>query len=96
MQRYSVLALVLGAAVSSFAFGAGSEIKESAIINAANVTNAANLAIGKGAEANLGTVKIEGSKVEKSAVINASNVSNAANLAIGEKAEANMGSVVIK
>jgi hypothetical protein len=96
MKSYSVLAAAVTVAFSSLAFGAGSQVKESAIINAANVSNAANLAIGKGAEANLGTVKIEGSKVEKSAVINASNVSNAANLAIGEKAEANMGSVVIK
>jgi hypothetical protein len=96
MTRYSVALAAGFVAFSSLALAAGSEIKESAIINAANVTNAANLAIGKGAEANLGTVKIEGSKVEKSAVINASNVSNAANLAIGEKAEANMGSVVIK
>ena len=96
MKRYSALAVAATLAFSTLAFGAGSEVKESAIINAANVTNAANLAIGKGSEANLGTVKIEGSKVEKSAVINASNVTNAANLAIGKDSEANMGSVVIK
>jgi hypothetical protein len=96
MKAFTLLSAAGLFAVSTLVLAAGSEVKESAIINAANVTNAANLAIGKGSEANLGTVKIEGSKVEKSAVINASNVSNAANLAIGKDSEANMGSVVIK
>ena len=95
MTRYTPFAVAGLFAFASAAF-AGSEVKDSTITNLSNVNQSANLAIGKGAEANMGTVKIQDSKVEKSKITNLSNVNQSANLAIGEKAEANMGSVVIK
>ena len=95
MKLHTTLTALGLFALSSLAF-AGSEVKDSTITNLSNVNQSANLAIGKGAEANMGTVKIQDSKVEKSKITNLSNVNQSANLAIGEKAEANMGSVVIK
>ena len=95
MKLHTTLTALGLFALSAVAF-AGSEVKDSTITNLSNVNQSANLAIGKGAEANMGTVKIQDSKVEKSKITNLSNVNQSANLAIGEKAEANMGSVVIK
>ena len=66
-----------------------------AVINQSNNQGAANVAIGVGNEANLGTVGIQNSQV-KGAVINQSNNQGAANVAIGVGNEANMGSTVIK
>ncbi len=57
--------------------------------------NAANIAIGKGNVANMGSVNVEDSKVT-GAIINSSNVKNAANIAIGKDNTANMGSVDIQ
>jgi len=95
MTRYTTLATAALVAFSSLAF-AGSEVKKSAIVNQANIQGAANIAAGRNAEANMGTVKIEGSKIEKSAIVNQANIQGAANIAAGRDAEANMGSVVIK
>jgi hypothetical protein len=65
------------------------------VINKSNVKNAANVAIGKGATANMGSITMNKSSV-KGKVINKSNVKNAANVAIGKGSEANMGSVVME
>ncbi|MDP3285493.1 MAG: hypothetical protein Q8M56_13770, partial [Desulfobacterales bacterium] len=73
---------------------AGSDVK-GAIINKSDVKNAANVAMGQGAKANMGTVALKDSTV-KGAVINKSNVQNAANVAMGQGATAQMGSVDLK
>jgi len=95
MKRLFVVAAACAVAFSTLTF-AGSEVKKSAIVNQANIQGAANIAAGRNAEANMGTVKIEGSKIEKSAIVNQANIQGAANIAAGRDAEANMGSVVIK
>ena len=73
---------------------AGSDIK-GAVINKSDVKGSANIAIGEGNKAKMGSVGIEGSKVQ-GAVINKSDVKGSANIAIGKGNEANMGSVDIK
>lgn len=74
----------------------GSNIGQgSAIINKFTGSNVSNIAIGKGAEANLGTIKIEGSKVQ-GVIINEGTASDVTNVAIGDGATANTSSIIIK
>ncbi|MBU3947038.1 MAG: FecR family protein [Proteobacteria bacterium] len=74
----------------------GSKISEgSAIINKLSGKNLTNIAIGKGSEANLGTVKIQGSNI-KGAVINDASGSNMTNIAAGTDSKANLGSVTVE
>lgn len=74
----------------------GSKISEgSAIINKLSGKSLTNIAIGKGSEANLGTVKIIGSNI-KGAVINDASGSNMANIAAGTNSKANLGSVTVE
>jgi hypothetical protein len=72
----------------------GSDIS-GVIINKFSGSNLTNIAIGKGSEANLGTVKIEGSKI-KGAIVNEGSASNVTNVAVGDNASANTSSIVIK
>ncbi|MBU1054607.1 MAG: FecR family protein [Proteobacteria bacterium] len=74
----------------------GSNISEgSAIINNLSGKGLTNIAIGKGSEANLGTVKIKGSNI-KGAIINDASGSNMTNIAIGKDSKANLGSVTVE
>ncbi len=74
----------------------GSKISEgSAIINKLSGSNLANIAIGLGSEANLGTVKIKGSNI-KGAIINDASGSNMTNIAEGTDSKANLGSVTVE
>jgi len=73
---------------------AGSDIS-GVIINKFSGNNLTNIAIGKGSEANLGTIKIEGSKI-KGTVVNEGTASNVTNVAIGNGAAANTSSIIIK
>ena len=58
MNRVTTLTTVALVAFSSLAF-AGSEIKQSAIVNQANIQGAANIAAGRDAEANMGSVVVK-------------------------------------
>ncbi len=69
--------------------------EESVIINKFSGNNVTNIAIGKGSEANLGTVKVKGSNI-KGAIINDATATNTSNIAVGPDAKANTGSVVIE
>lgn len=74
----------------------GSNISEgSAIINKLSGNGLTNIAIGKGSEANLGTVKIKGSNI-KGAIINDASGSNMTNIAMGTDSKANLGSVTVE
>ena len=73
---------------------AGSDIK-GAVINKSDNKGSANIAIGEGNKANMGSTDIENSKV-KGAIINQSDNKGSANIAIGKGNEANMGSVNVK
>lgn len=73
---------------------AGSDVK-GAIINKSDVKGAANVAMGQGATADMGTVKMKDSSL-KGAIINKSSVKGAANVAMGQGSKANMGSVVLE
>jgi len=72
----------------------GSDIS-GVVINKFSGSNVTNVAIGKGSEANLGTIKIKGSKI-KGVIVNEGSASNVTNVAIGENATANTGSIIIK
>ncbi|MFO7666600.1 MAG: FecR family protein [Desulfobacterales bacterium] len=72
----------------------GSDIS-GVIINKFSGSNLTNVAIGKGSEANLGAIKIQGSKI-KGVIVNEGSASNVTNVAIGENAAANTGSIIIK
>jgi len=67
----------------------------SVIINKFSGSNLTNVAIGKGSQANLGAIKIQGSKI-KGVIVNEGSASNVTNVAIGENATANTGSIIIK
>ncbi len=95
MKATSLVFIASAMTLTSLAF-AGSEIKDATITNISNASLSANLAIGKGAQANLGSVNIENSKVEGSKVTNLNSALFTPNLAIGQGAEANSGSTVIK
>jgi hypothetical protein len=74
----------------------GSNISQgSVIINKFSGSNVTNIAVGKGAEANLGTIKIEGSKVQ-GVIVNEGTASDVTNVAIGDGATANTSSIIIK
>ena len=74
----------------------GSDISQgSAIINKFSGSNLTNVAIGKGSEANLGTINIQGSKIQ-GVIVNEGKASNVTNVAIGEDAAANTSSIIIK
>ena len=74
----------------------GSKISEgSSIINKLSGKGLTNIAIGKGSEANLGTVKIKGSNI-KGAIINDASGSNMTNIAAGTDSKANLGSVTVE
>jgi len=74
----------------------GSDISQgSAIINKFSGNNVTNIAVGKGAEANLGTIKIEGSKIQ-GVIVNEGTASDVKNVAIGDGATANTSSIIIK
>ncbi|MBU1398489.1 MAG: FecR domain-containing protein, partial [Proteobacteria bacterium] len=61
----------------------GSDISQgSVIINKFSGNNLTNVAIGKGSEANLGTIKIKGSKIQ-GVIVNEGSASNVTNVAIG-------------
>ncbi len=62
------------------------------MINIGNVKQAANVAIGEKATANMGSTQIKGSDV-KGAILNVGTTNQAANVAIGKDVTANMGSV---
>jgi hypothetical protein len=72
----------------------GSDIS-GVIINKFSGNNLTNIAVGKGSEANLGTVKIEGSKI-KGTIVNEGSASNVTNVAVGDNANANTSSIIIK
>lgn len=72
----------------------GSDIS-GVVINKFSGSNVTNVAIGKGSEANLGTIKIKGSKI-KGVIVNEGSASNVTNVAIGENATANTSSIIIK
>lgn len=81
---------------NEFPASPGSKLSEgSVIINKFSGKNVTNIAIGKGSEANLGTVKVKGSTI-KGAVINDSTATNTSNIAIGTDTRANTGSVVLE
>lgn len=81
---------------NEFPASPGSKLSEgSVIISKFSGKNVTNIAIGKGSEANLGTVKIKGSNI-KGAVINDTTATNASNIAAGTNTKANTGSVVIE
>jgi len=65
------------------------------VSNKSNVKGSANVAIGKGSTANMGSVQIKNSRV-KGVISNKSNVKGSANVAIGKGSTANMGSVAIE
>ena len=65
------------------------------VINKSKVDKSANVAIGKGATANMGSVTMKNSQVSGK-VINDSKVDKSANVAIGKGSEANMGSVTME
>ncbi|MBU1181076.1 MAG: FecR family protein, partial [Proteobacteria bacterium] len=74
----------------------GSDISQgSVIINKFSGNNLTNVAIGKGSEANLGTIKIKGSKIQ-GVIVNEGSASNVTNVAIGNDATANTSSIIIK
>ncbi len=74
----------------------GSNISQgSVIINKFSGSNISNIAIGKGSEANLGTIKIVGSDV-KGVIVNEGTASDVTNVAIGDGATANTSSIIIK
>ena len=82
----------LGGSIGSI----GSDISQgSAIINKFSGNNVTNIAVGKGAEANLGTIKIEGSKIQ-GVIVNEGTASDVTNVAIGDGATANTSSIIIK
>lgn len=72
----------------------GSDIS-GVIINKFSGSNLTNVAIGKGSQANLGAIKIQGSKI-KGVIVNEGSASNVTNVAIGQDATANTSSVIIK
>lgn len=81
---------------NEFQASPGSKLSEgSVIINRFSGNNVTNIAIGKGSEANLGTVSVKGSNI-KGAVINDTTATNASNIAIGTDTKANTSSVVIE
>jgi hypothetical protein len=81
---------------NEFPASPGSKLSEgSVIINRFSGSNITNIAIGKGSEANIGTVKVKGSTI-KGAIINDSTAKNASNIAIGTNTKANTGSVVVE
>jgi len=81
---------------NEFQASPGSRLSEgSVIINKFSGKNVTNIAIGKGSEANLGTVSVKGSNI-KGAVINDSTATNVSNIAAGTDTKANTGSVVIE
>lgn len=81
---------------NEFQASPGSKLSEgSVIINRFSGNNVTNIAIGKGSEANLGTVKVKGSNI-KGAVINDTTATNVSNIAIGTDTKANTSSVVIE
>ena len=81
---------------NEFQASPGSRLSEgSVIINRFSGNNVTNIAIGKGSEANLGTVRVKGSTI-KGAVINDSTATNASNIAAGTNTKANTGSVVLE
>lgn len=81
---------------NEFQASPGSKLSEgSVIINRFSGNNVTNIAIGKGSEANLGTVKVKGSNI-KGAVINDATATNVSNIAIGTDTKANTSSVVIE
>jgi hypothetical protein len=74
----------------------GSNISQgSVIINKFSGSNLTNVAIGKGSEANLGTIKITGSEI-KGVIVNEGTASDVTNAAIGDGATANTSSIIIK
>ena len=93
MKKTICLALGILLVSGSVAF-AESKVK-GVVVNKSNVKGAANVAIGKGNEANMGSLGIEDSTV-KGVVVNKSNVKGAANVAIGKNNTANMGSTQIQ
>jgi hypothetical protein len=81
---------------NEFQASPGSRLSEgSVIINKFSGNNVTNIAIGKGSEANLGTVRVKGSNI-KGAVINDTTATNASNIAAGTDTKANTGSVVLE
>ena len=86
-----IIGLVFLTATSSFA---GSEVSGK-VINKAKVKKSANIAIGKGATANMAAVTMKDSKVSGK-VINKAKIKKSANIAIGKNAEASMGSVTME
>ena len=78
---------------SSMAFAA-SNVK-GVVVNKSNVKDAANVAVGLGNTANMGSIQLKNANV-KGVVVNKSNVQDAANVAVGLGNTANMGSVVVE
>ena len=78
-------------------FSASAVMAETAVkgtvTNKSNVEKSANMALGEGATANMGSVTLQNSKVDGT-ITNQANVKQSANMALGKGAEANMGSVV--
>jgi hypothetical protein len=63
--------------------------------NKATVKESANVAIGKGSTANMGSMAVKNSNV-KGTVTNKANIEKSANVAIGENVTANMGAVTMQ
>jgi len=81
---------------NEFQTSPGSRLSEgSVIINKFSGKNVTNIAIGKGSEANLGTISVKGSNIN-GAVINDSTATNVSNIAVGTDTKANTGSVVLE
>ena len=87
----AAISLVMG--FSSVSFGK-SEISGK-VMNKAKVDKSANVAIGKGATANMGSVTIKNANI-KGMISNNADVSKSANVAIGQGSEASMGSVTVE
>jgi len=90
-----VLVAVCGLVLASGAF-AESKVEGSAVVNQATVVGSANVAAGRGSEANQAGIKIQDSQVKGSAVVNQATVVGSANVAAGRDSEANQASTVIK
>ncbi len=65
------------------------------VVNKSNVQEAANVAVGVGNTANMGSIQLKDTNVE-GVVVNKSNVKDAANVAVGVGNKANMGSIVVE
>ncbi|MCK5323340.1 MAG: hypothetical protein KAJ45_04305, partial [Desulfobulbaceae bacterium] len=65
------------------------------VVNKSNVQGAANVAVGVGNTANMGSIQLKNANV-KGVVVNKSNVQGAANVAVGVGNKANMGSIVVE